>query len=64
MSKFSKLSLFSGLNNLADITLDDLSRIVAADTLLSTSDVDSSPVEAPLLQAGYLTIASVQCIPS
>lgn len=48
VSKFSKVSLFSGLNNLADITLDNLSRFVAADTLLSTSDVDNSPIEALL----------------
>ncbi len=41
----------------------DLSRIVAADTLLSTFDVDNIPVEALLFQTGYLTIADVWQIP-
>jgi hypothetical protein len=41
----------------------DLSRIVASDTLLSTFDVDSIPVEALMFQAGYLTIASSWRIP-
>ena len=41
----------------------DLSRIVAPETLLSTFDVDSIPVEALLFQTGYLTIASFWRIP-
>jgi len=41
----------------------DLSRIVASETLLSTFDVDSIPVEALLFQTGYLTIDSVRYTP-
>ncbi len=41
----------------------DLSRIVAADTLLSTFDVDNTPVESLLWQTGYLTIADFWQIP-
>ena len=41
----------------------DLSRVVAADTLLSTFDVEHIAPEALLFQAGYLTIASVWKIP-
>ena len=41
----------------------DLSRIVATETLLSTFDVDSIPVEALLFQTGYLTIDSVWYAP-
>ena len=41
----------------------DLGRIVAADTLLSTFDVDNIPVEALLWQTGYLTIDDFWQIP-
>ncbi len=54
MSKFSKVNLFSGLNNLEDITLDGM---IADDNLLSSFDVDEIAPEALLFQTGYLTIA-------
>ena len=41
----------------------DIGRIVAADSLLSTFDVDHIPVEALMFQAGYLTIASARRLP-
>jgi hypothetical protein len=41
----------------------DIGRIVAAETLLSSFDVEHIPVEALLFQAGYLTIASHFMIP-
>jgi hypothetical protein len=41
----------------------DLARIVASESLLSTFDVNSMPVEALLFQSGYLTIASVWRMP-
>jgi hypothetical protein len=41
----------------------DIGRLVAADTLLSTFDVDHIPVEALMFQAGYLTIASARHLP-
>jgi hypothetical protein len=37
----------------------DLTRIVASEALLSTFDVDNTPVESLMFQAGYLTIADV-----
>ena len=41
----------------------DLSRIVASESLLSTFEVDSIPVEALMFQAGYLTIADSWSMP-
>ena len=41
----------------------DIGRIVAAETLLSSFDVDNISAEALLFQAGYLTIASTFMIP-
>ena len=41
----------------------DLGRIVASESLLSTFDVDTMPVEALLFQTGYLTIDSVARLP-
>ena len=41
----------------------DIGRVVAAETLLSSFDVDYIPVEALLFQTGYLTIASWFQIP-
>ena len=41
----------------------DIGRLVAAETLLSTFDVDHIPPEALMFQAGYLTIGSVWQIP-
>ncbi len=41
----------------------DLSRIVASESLLSTFEVDSIPVEALMFQAGYLTIAESWSMP-
>jgi hypothetical protein len=41
----------------------DIGRIVAADGLLSTFDVDHIPVEALMFQTGYLTIASARRLP-
>jgi hypothetical protein len=41
----------------------DIGRIVAAESLLSTFDVDHIPVEALMFQAGYLTIASARHLP-
>ncbi|MDP3422576.1 MAG: ATP-binding protein [Burkholderiaceae bacterium] len=41
----------------------DIGHMVAADTLLSTFDVDHIPPEALMFQAGYLTIDSVWRIP-
>ena len=41
----------------------DIGRLVAADTLLSTFDVDHIPVEALMFQAGYLTIAHARHLP-
>ncbi|MBK9440648.1 MAG: ATP-binding protein [Comamonadaceae bacterium] len=41
----------------------DLARLVASESLLSTFDVDSMPVEALLFQAGYLTIDKVRRLP-
>ena len=41
----------------------DIGRMVAAETLLSSFDVDHIPVEALMFQAGYVTIDSVRAIP-
>jgi hypothetical protein len=41
----------------------DIGRMVAAETLLSSFDVDHIPVEALMFQAGYVTIESVRAIP-
>ncbi|GAB4212956.1 MAG: ATP-binding protein [Rhodoferax sp.] len=41
----------------------ELDRLVTADSLLSTFDVDHMPIEALMFQAGYLTIGDVWSIP-
>ena len=41
----------------------DIGRMVAAETLLSTFDVDNIPPEALMFQAGYLTVDHVKRLP-
>lgn len=64
VSKFSKVSLFSGLNNLDDITLDAKYSAICGytdedvDTVFAPelADLDRDEIEALMFQAGYLTI--------
>jgi hypothetical protein len=56
------MNLFSGLNNLTDITLDDRYATICGYTqmdseqLLNTFDVGNIPIESLMFQTGYLTI--------
>lgn len=56
VSKFSKVSLFSGLNNLTDIT-PAIEGIEASESIIGAFEVDFIEPENLLFQAGYLTIS-------
>lgn len=68
VSKYGKVSIFSDLNNLKDITLhrdfsvllgitqEELERLSADDALLETADIQHAGLYALLFQTGYLTI--------
>ena len=62
VSRFSKVSLFSGLNNLKARGVESfaLDGLVSGDALLSSFDVGDVAPEALLFQTGYLTIRAVE----